>query len=83
MPRYFFHICDGTQDIDSQGNVFEDDAAALREAIRFGGGLLSDDPELLIRDNGLRVNVTDEGGNLSCALIVLTIDSNWRADTAD
>jgi len=78
MPRYFFHLCDGTQEIDAYGNDFDDDAAALREAIRFGGELLSDDPGILVRDDSLRINVTNESGELSCALIVQIVDANWR-----
>jgi hypothetical protein len=83
MPRYFFHLSDGTDEVDAQGNELEDDASALREAIRFGGSLLSDDPEMLIRDNGIRINVTGERGDLSCALIVQIVDANWQATAPD
>jgi hypothetical protein len=78
MPRYFFHTCDGTQDIDRLGHDLPDDEAARREAVRYGAGLLSDDPDLVVRDNQLRINVTREDGRLSCAILVLAVDANWR-----
>lgn len=78
MPRYFFHLFDGAEEIDAQGSELDDDASALREAIRFGGGLLRDDPDMLVRDQGLRINVTDESGELNCALIVQIVDAKWR-----
>ncbi|MDO9369473.1 MAG: hypothetical protein Q7T68_12970 [Sphingopyxis sp.] len=78
MPRYFFHTCDGTQDIDRLGHDLPDDDAARREAIRYGAGLLSDDPDLVIRDDQLRIHVTREDGRLSCTILVLAVDSNWR-----
>ena len=47
MPRYFFDTLDGDCDIDHQGAELPDDATAAREAVRFLGGLLSDQPDLL------------------------------------
>jgi hypothetical protein len=78
MPRYFFHTCDGTQDIDRFGHELPDAAAARREAVRYGGGLLRDDPDLIVRDDELRITVTSEDGALSCAIIILAVDGNWQ-----
>ena len=80
MPRYYFHACDGTQDIDRLGHDLPDDREARREAIRYGAGLLKDDPDLVVREDTLRINVTDEEGRLSCAIIILAVDSNWSPD---
>jgi hypothetical protein len=80
MPRYFFHTCDGTQDIDKLGLDLPDDEAARREAVRYGAGLLRDDPDLIVRDDQLRINVTHEDGRLSCAILILTVDANWQPD---
>lgn len=78
MPRYYFHLCDGSQDIDELGHELPDDRAARREAIRYGAGLLNDDPDMVAHDKELRINVTNEEGQLSCALIILAVDANWQ-----
>lgn len=77
MPRYYFHICNGSQDIDEQGHELPDKAAAQREAARYGGGLLHDDPDLLMRGGDLRINVTDEYGAFCCAVVLLVIGTDW------
>ncbi|HEV7310946.1 DUF6894 family protein [Sphingopyxis sp.] len=78
MPRYYFHTCDGTQDIDRCGCELPDLAAAKREAIRYGGALLRDEPDLMVREDELRITVTDEDGALSCAIIILAVDGNLQ-----
>lgn len=83
MPRYFFHTCDGTHDIDRLGHELPDDEAARREAVRYGAGLLSDDPDLIVRDDQLRINVTHEDGRLSCAILILAVDGNRQRDAQD
>lgn len=83
MPRYYFHTLDGTHDIDRLGHELPDDAAARCEAVRYAGGLLADDPETVCRDESLRVNVTNEEGNLNCSIIILVIDGNWKSAEAD
>lgn len=80
MPRYFFHLCDGTDDIDEQGHELLDDDAARLEAVRYGGGLIKDDPALLLRDQNLRINVTDEERNLRFAIVMIAVDARWRPD---
>ena len=78
MPRYFFHTRNGTQDIDRCGHELPDRTAARREAVRYSGALLRDDPDLMVRDDELRVTVTDEDGALSCAIIILAVDGNLQ-----
>lgn len=80
MPRYYFHTCDGTQDIDRLGHDLPDDDAARSEAIRYAGGLLADDPAIVVGDEALRINVTNEQGRLSCSIIVLSVDAQWTSD---
>ena len=80
MPRYYFHTCDGTQDIDRIGHELPDDDAARREAVRYGGGLLCDNPDIVGCDDELRITVTKEDGSLSCAVIVLAVDANHVRD---
>ena len=80
MPRYFFHTVDGTKDIDHLGHELPDDAAARCDAVRYAGGILSDEPDIVAGDEALRVNVTNENGNLSCSIVILAVDTNWRSD---
>lgn len=83
MPRYYFHTLDGARDIDRLGHELPDDAAARHEAVRYAGGLLADDPTIVVGDEALRVNVTNEDGDLSCSIIILAVDANWKSAEAD
>lgn len=80
MPRYYFHVCDSTQDIDHDGHELPNDCAARLEAVRYGGGLIQDDPALLLTDQNLRINVTDNDGQLRFAVIMVAVDAAWRPD---
>lgn len=74
MPRYFFHTRDGIRHIDDEGVELADDAAARREAVRYGGNLLGDDPDMLLTDSGLSVEVTDQHGRVRFAVMMSTLD---------
>jgi len=76
MPRYYFHTCDGVQDVDKLGHELPDPVAARTEAIRYAGGLLTDDPDILGAGETLRINVTDEDGRLSCSVIILSVETD-------
>jgi len=82
MPRYFFHIVDGATDFDDVGVELDDHDAVKREAVRSGAGLLADDPDLLLRDNELRINVTSENGSLSFAFPMLAVDGEQPVASA-
>jgi len=76
MPRFYFHTCDGSCDVDDVGIELRDAASARREAIRYGGSLLNDDPNI-IEDNGtLRVEVVDEDGALCSAVLIQAVDTH-------
>jgi hypothetical protein len=78
MTRYFFHTSDGTREYDDVGVDLADDAAARREAARFGGGLLQDNPDIVQNEHGLRINVVDEGGSLKFAILITALDPRWE-----
>lgn len=80
MPRYFFHTSDGVRHIDDEGIELADDAAARREAVRYGGNLLGDDPDMLVADRGLRVEVTDREGRVRFAVLVSALDVQAISD---
>ncbi|HWT43244.1 MAG TPA: hypothetical protein VN152_11395 [Sphingopyxis sp.] len=74
MARYFFHIVDGAIGLDDLGMELASPDDAKRAAIRYGANLLADDPGHRLPDNGLRINVTTEDGQLSFALLILAVD---------
>ncbi|MHA4835888.1 DUF6894 family protein [Sphingopyxis sp. MSC1_008] len=75
MPRYYFHTSDGARDEDDVGVVLSDAAAARREAIRYGGSLLHDDPEIIDANGGLRIEVVDEDGVFCAAVLIQAVDA--------
>lgn len=75
MPRYFFHTCDGSCDRDEVGVELVSAAAARREAIRYGGSLLQDDPDIIGAAHGLRVDVIDEDGQFCAAVLIHAVDA--------
>jgi hypothetical protein len=80
MPRYFFHTSDGIRHIDDEGFELPDDAAARREAVRYGGHLLGDDPEMALVDGGLRIDVTGEDRRVRFAVMVSALDVQAISD---
>lgn len=77
MARYFFHVDDGTQDLDLAGTELSSDDAARLEAIRYAGSVLQDRPDILRRSRDLRVEVTDEEQLLLFTVVMVTIDASW------
>lgn len=62
MPRYYFHVEDGQSYTDLQGTELDDLQAARREAVRFAGSLLADQPEQFWGAGEWTMNVADEEG---------------------
>ncbi|HWW57154.1 MAG TPA: hypothetical protein VN047_09710 [Sphingopyxis sp.] len=62
MPHYFFHTTNGSPHRDEDGMDLPDIDAARREAVRYGGSLISDDPDMIIREKGIRIDLVDDGG---------------------
>lgn len=82
MPRYFFHIAaDGRRDLDQDGTVLPDSAAARKEAVRFAGATMHDQPNMLLDNRECRVEVADEADALLCTIVMSSIDAS-AADTA-
>ncbi|WP_326914904.1 DUF6894 family protein [Sphingopyxis chilensis] len=76
MPRYFFHTSDGSRDQDDVGVELNDAATARREAIRYGGSLLHDNPEIVDAHGGLRIEVVDESGVFCAAVLIQAVDAD-------
>lgn len=75
MPRFFFHLTDGTIERDQDGTELETLAEARIQAAIFAGGALREDPKHVWKGQELRVEVTDEAGDLLFTVITLAIDS--------
>jgi len=62
MPRYFFHVADGSDDIDRRGTELADVPSAQREALRFAGELLIDHADEFwgMRQWSMRVTDADD-----------------------
>jgi hypothetical protein len=82
MPRFFFHTVDGGEHHDDEGIDLAGIAAARVQAVRYGGALLADDPDLLWNGREMRVEVTDEDGRLVATVVMLAIDGASADDDA-
>lgn len=71
MPHYFFNTSNGSPHIDDAGMDLPDIDAARREAVRYGGSLLVDDPNMVMHDSGLRIEVIDTTGKRCFAVCVM------------
>ncbi|WP_085810968.1 DUF6894 family protein [Sphingomonas sp. TZW2008] len=60
MARFFFHVRDSETYIDVQGTVLPDLRTARREAVRFAGALLTDNPDTFWQGAEWTMRVTDE-----------------------
>ncbi len=76
MPRYFFSLHDHVFETDNVGVELADTHAARLEAIRFGGEVLRDQPELLDDTETLVVEVTCENGSPAFQLEMRAVDPN-------
>ena len=75
MPHFYFHTADGGRDRDRRGMDLADQGAARREAIRFAGAVINDEPDVLWDGRDFRVEVTDEAGDLLFTIITLAVDA--------
>jgi hypothetical protein len=62
MPRYFFHVIDGRDIIDSEGSELADLKEARIEAIQLAGAILRDEGDKFWNSGEWHMNVTDASG---------------------
>lgn len=75
MPRYFFHVEDGQVFSDLQGTELPDLGAARREAVRFAGALLADQPEAFWGTGEWKMRVSDDRNLTLFTLLFLATDA--------
>jgi hypothetical protein len=68
MPRYFFHVIDGVEMLDTEGTVLASVDEARTEAIVVSGQMLKDLGGRFWGNGQWQVRVEDEAGNKVCAL---------------
>jgi hypothetical protein len=68
MPRYFFHLRDGSQHIDESGTVLSGPVEARSQAVVHSGEVLRESGTKFWGGTEWRLWVTDEAGATVCAL---------------
>ena len=68
MPRYFFHTHDGGVFTDKHGVELSGPAEARSKAIEAAGEAIKDELRDMWRSGEWRMSVTDEDGEVVCAL---------------
>jgi hypothetical protein len=77
MPRYFFHVHDGSSTIDSEGTELPDIFAAQEQAILLSGELLREMGGKFWNGEEWSLEVTDEAGRI---LFILRFSAEERTD---
>jgi hypothetical protein len=75
MPRYFFHVRDGTYSPDFIGAELADLDAARREAVQYSGAILKDSGTKFWETNDWSMEVKDDAGLTLFALYFLAVQS--------
>jgi Domain of unknown function (DUF6894) len=73
MPRYFFHMHNGSLSTDDEGLDFPDLNGARREAIRACGEMLCEVPAAIYNGDTMRVWVTDQPDGHGTVLFSLNV----------
>ena len=64
MPKYLFQVSGGNHVLDVEGMEFPNPSAARIQGIRLAGELLKAMPTLLYETADLKIDVTDESGQV-------------------
>jgi hypothetical protein len=68
MPRYYFHVIDGREMIDSEGTELADLRQARIEAIHLAGSILRDEGDKFWNGEQWHMDVTDASGRSALKL---------------
>ena len=83
MSRYFFHADHGRWASAAVGAEFPFYDLARKEAIRFAGALMAEDPDVFCRGKEFRVEATDDNGALLFTIVLSAMDVPASAGTSD
>ena len=68
MPRYFFHVIDGEEIIDTEGTKLAGLEEARAEAVVVSGAMLKEAGRKFWNNGDSRLRVADEAGETVCGL---------------
>ena len=80
MPRYFFHVRDGSSSPDDVGTELANWHEARIEAVRFAGEVIRDHAHRIALSQDWHIEVTDEHQIMLFRLDLITTDSPALAD---
>ncbi|MCP1535530.1 MULTISPECIES: DUF6894 family protein [Methylorubrum] len=63
MPRYHFHVHDGRSEVDTDGTLLDDPAAAKLAAITLAGEILKAEAKKAAIGQSWSLEVTDDAGS--------------------
>ena len=72
MQRFYFDTVDGDRDTDEEGVPLASEDAAVREAIRYAGALIADQPAVLTPASPLEVTVRSDDRKVAIVRIELS-----------
>ena len=82
LPKYLFQVAGGNHVLDVDGRELPNASAARVEGIRFAGEILKDMPTLLYETADVKIDVTDESGQVLFKVLVTTLgDSELRSNS--
>jgi uncharacterized protein DUF6894 len=76
MPRYFFHVHDGSAVLDEVGAEFDDLASARNDAIRSCGEMLREVPSIIQRGETWSMWITDQPNGTGKVLFRLHVSAS-------
>jgi hypothetical protein len=80
VPRYYFHVSDGTSQTDEDGHEFDDLKAAKCEAVKYAGNLICEDHGSFWDRGDWEMRVTDKAGLTLFTLVFAGYDAAATMD---
>lgn len=75
MPRYYFHLHDGTTHPDRDGLELADIGAARKHAASYLADLLRDGGEMIWNGEDWQLNVTDDAGLVYFTIHIVAVEA--------
>lgn len=72
LPKYFFQVSGGNHVLDREGSELPNAKAARIQGIKFAGEILKDMPTVLYERADLKIDVTNEDGQVLFKVLVTT-----------
>ena len=83
MPKYFFQVAGGNHVLDLEGKELPNASDARIQGIKFAGEILRDMPTLLYETADVKIDVTDEAGQVLFKVLVTTLGDSELQSNSD